>query len=316
MRPIGGYFGLELGMGTEYHSNALRLNSGRNCLSYIMKSKGYKKIYLPYFSCEVLLEPVKKLGLDYEYYFINENFEPIFNFNSIAEEECFFYINYWGLKDEYIDSLKGVCKNLIIDNVQSFFSKTIGVDNFNSARKFFGVPDGGYCYIDKLSDDYFETDLSYNKCSHLLLRAEGLTEKGYGYFLENEEMFSGEPVKYMSHLTKSILSSVDYDSVAAKRKSNFHYLQQALQNSNELNFFSNSGSAPMSYPFYTTNATLRQRLIENKVFTPVYWKSVLNLVTSESLEYKYVQNIIHIPVDQRCEKEDLDKICKIISNEY
>lgn len=316
MKPIGGYFGLELSKGSEYHFDALKFNSGRNCFSYILKSKNYKKVYIPYFSCEVLLEPIKALGLTLEYYYIDESFEPLFNFETIKDEECFLYINYWGLKDDYIDRLKKICTNLIVDNVQSFFSKTAGVDSFNSARKFFGVPDGGYCYTDKPVTENIETDFSGNKCSHLLLRASGLTEEGYEFFVKNEEHFSGEPLKYMSHLTSSILASVDYDKVAVKRKSNFNYLQQILGNYNELHCFKNGGYAPMSYPFYTADISLRKKLIENKIFTPVYWQSVLDLVKPECLEYGYVQNLIHLPVDQRYDKEDLDRICKIIANEY
>jgi hypothetical protein len=70
MQPIGGYFGLEIPQGEEYHKHAIKLNTGRNCLEYILKARGYKKVYLPYYTCEVVLEPFKKLGVDYEFYHI------------------------------------------------------------------------------------------------------------------------------------------------------------------------------------------------------------------------------------------------------
>ena len=65
MQPIGGYFSLELPYGEEYHKNAIRLNTGRNCLEYILKTRGYRKVYIPYYICEVVLEPFKKLGVAY-----------------------------------------------------------------------------------------------------------------------------------------------------------------------------------------------------------------------------------------------------------
>ena len=46
MNAIGGYFGLELDKENEYHSEAIRLNTGRNALEYILISGFYKKIYL------------------------------------------------------------------------------------------------------------------------------------------------------------------------------------------------------------------------------------------------------------------------------
>ena len=48
MDAIGGYFSLELPQREEYHKHAIRLNTGRNCLEYILRAREYKKAYLPY----------------------------------------------------------------------------------------------------------------------------------------------------------------------------------------------------------------------------------------------------------------------------
>ena len=58
---IGGYFQLELNKDREYHDKAIALNTGRNALEYILRAKIFKKIYLPFYTCDVLLEPLKKL---------------------------------------------------------------------------------------------------------------------------------------------------------------------------------------------------------------------------------------------------------------
>ena len=52
MKEIGGYFELENLISNEYHKNLLALNSGRNALSYILKSKKIEKIYIPYYLCD------------------------------------------------------------------------------------------------------------------------------------------------------------------------------------------------------------------------------------------------------------------------
>lgn len=80
LKPIGGYFGLELSQKEEYHKDAIRLNTGRNSLEYILKVKQYDKIYIPYYTCEVVLEPINKLNIEYGFYSINERLEPIINF--------------------------------------------------------------------------------------------------------------------------------------------------------------------------------------------------------------------------------------------
>ena len=37
MKPIGGYFELELRGGEHYHKDAIRLNTARNCFEYVEK---------------------------------------------------------------------------------------------------------------------------------------------------------------------------------------------------------------------------------------------------------------------------------------
>ena len=76
MNAIGGYFELELRKGEHYHKNAIRLNTARNCFEYVLRSRSYDKVYIPYYTCEVMLEPIQKLGIDYEFYHINELLEP------------------------------------------------------------------------------------------------------------------------------------------------------------------------------------------------------------------------------------------------
>ena len=161
MNSIGGYFELELPKGEEYHKNAIHLNTGRNALELILTIKQYKKVYIPYYTCDVILEPFDKLKIDYEFYSIDQNFEPLFSYDKIKENEGFLYINYFGLKDAFISSFLKNCKNLIIDNSQElYFLPKLGIPSFYSCRKFFGVPDGAYLYLEGDSEFDFPQDCS------------------------------------------------------------------------------------------------------------------------------------------------------------
>ena len=75
MDAIGGYFSLELPIHEEYHKYALKLNTGRNCLEYILRCRHYSKVYIPYYTCDVILEPLQKLGIAFDFYHINLDFE-------------------------------------------------------------------------------------------------------------------------------------------------------------------------------------------------------------------------------------------------
>lgn len=62
MIPIGGYFSLEINEGQELHGQALRLNVGRYALEYILKARKYRKVYIPYYICDSVLQPIKRQG--------------------------------------------------------------------------------------------------------------------------------------------------------------------------------------------------------------------------------------------------------------
>jgi hypothetical protein len=123
--PIGGYFELELNQGTEYHTHAIRLNTGRNAFEYILRARHYRKVYLPYYTCDAMLEPVQKLGLECQFYHIDANLEPRFDPSAVQEGEGFVYTNYFGLKDGCVELLARTCPNLIVDNAQAFFSRPV-----------------------------------------------------------------------------------------------------------------------------------------------------------------------------------------------
>ena len=173
MEAIGGYFSLELPLLEEYHKAALRLNTGRNCLEYILRAHEYKKVYVPYYTCEAVMEPINKLAVPYEFYHIDIQFE-ISDRITLKADEALLYTNYFGLKQRYVEYLaEKYGSRLIVDNTQAFYAKPLdGIDTFYTCRKFFGVADGAYLYTNKLLDEDFEQDVSYDRMAHLLKRID------------------------------------------------------------------------------------------------------------------------------------------------
>ncbi len=47
MREIGGFLELENNHGHEFHENSIALNSGRNCLRFLLRAREIRKIWLP-----------------------------------------------------------------------------------------------------------------------------------------------------------------------------------------------------------------------------------------------------------------------------
>lgn len=313
MQPIGGYFSLELPYGEEYHKDAIRLNSGRNCLEYILRARGYKKVYLPYYTCGVVLEPFEKLGIPYEFYHIDINFE-IRDWLTLKADEALLYVNYYSLKQRYVEHLvEKIGERLIVDNTQAFYAKPIaGIDTFYTCRKFFGVPDGAYLYTDKLLEEEFEQDLSFERMASLTKRIDLGAEAGYGNFREVTKSFVGQPIKRMSNLTQRLMQGINYKKIAQQRRANYIQLNNALGRSNTLSLPLEEDAVPMVYPYLASVKGLREKLIENKVFVARYWPNVLEWTTIDDTEYLIAYQMQPMPIDQRYGKEDMNRIIGII----
>ena len=316
MKSIGGYFSLELFSSKEYYNDAIRLNCGRNALEYILRAKNYTKLFLPSYACDVLLEPLLRLNIAYEFYAIDESLDPL-NIQTTDNFEAFLYINYFGLKEKTTASLQSKINNYIVDNSQGFFSRPIAkIDTFYSPRKFFGIPDGAYLYTNSSLDIVFEKDVSANRFLHLLKRIESGPEEGYNNFLENEKSLENQAIKHMSNLTQRMLNSIDYDTIRKTRTENFKYLHENLQFMNELSAMIetvNPIDGPLIYPLLIKNGKeIRERLLNQKLYIATYWSNVLQWAENDSFEYYLAQNLVALPIDQRYNTEDMDYILNLI----
>lgn len=310
MKPIGGYFELDLRRGEEYHKNAIGLNTGRNALELILRIKQYSKVFIPYYTCDVIIEPFNKIGINYEFYSIDTNFEPLFDYATIKDNEAFLYVNYFGLKDTFISDME--CKNLIIDNSQAFFALPLpGIPTFYSCRKFFGVPDGAYLYLEDCGDLEFPVDYSSERMKHLFSRIECGAEAGYDEFKVNENDLIGQPIKQMSKLTRELLLNIDYNFVAKRRRDNYATFASVLIN-NKIDLPLNGNAVPYCYPLLTDVSNLRSKLISNKVFIPAFWPNVIINNPLGSIEQLFCDNLLALPIDQRLDEIDITRILNLL----
>lgn len=315
MKPIGGYFSLELSQGESYHPDAIALNTGRNCLEYVLRVRGYKKVYIPYYTCDVVLEPFHKLNVSYEYYHIDHQLE-LNDHISLQKKEALLYTNYFGLKQRYVEQLaERYGKQLIVDNTQAFYAKPVkGIDTFYTCRKFFGVPDGAYLYTDAEAEIEMEQDVSYDRMSFLLKRIDLGPEAGYADFREQSARLVGQPIKRMSKLTHLMMSGIDYEAIAQSRRNNYLYLQRHLSSLDHLQLNFDDDAVPMVYPFLSFVEDLRPKLIDEKVFVATYWPNVLKLTNHNEDEYVFSSLLLPLPIDQRYGKEDMNRIISIVQH--
>lgn len=314
---IGGYF--ELGLpdhGGFLHDDGVLLNSGRNALEYVLMALGdVKHLYVPYYTCDVVMEPIGKLGISYSYYHINPKLE-IESLPSLQSGDYLIYTNYFGIKDEYVKTMASQFRShLIVDNAQAWFADPIeGVNTIYSPRKFVGLPDGGVAYCVKhIDENRFEQDVSCERCSHLLKRIDLGPAEGYAVYKENSRQLVGQPIKRMSYLTTKMLNSIDFEVVKNKRRTNYEFMYNCLRKQNLFKIpSSDSFACPMVFPYLTDDATLRKKLIENEIYVATYWPNVIDWTTKNDIEYLLARQMQPLPIDHRYGEEDMKRIIGII----
>jgi len=308
IKAIGGYFSIQLPLTEEYYPSLIKLNAGRNALEYILRVNRFSAIYIPYFTCDTILEPINKLAIPYHFYTVDKNLDPIFDFEP-EPNECFLYTNYFGIKQQTIKNLANMSINLIVDNSQAFFSKPlVSIPTFYSCRKFFGVPDGSYLQSDIISSSKFERDISSPKMSHLLISIDQDIEKGFEIFKKNNDLLSNNPIRKMSHLTQRLLQSIDYEECKAIRNRNFKFLNDTLGDKNLLEITNHFHEGPLCYPFLTDKLNIKKKMIAKRVFIPVYWPNVFKWTTEKMFENYLADHLVALPIDHRFNEDDMNRL--------
>lgn len=311
MKEIGGYIEFEDYNGPMLHSDAIALNSGRNCLAYLIRAKQIKKIKLPYFLCDSVRNICEKENVQITYYRIDKLFYP--EDVELKEDEWLYVVNYYGqLSQGYIKSLKSKYNRVIVDNAQAYFQMPAeGVDTLYTCRKYFGVADGAFLYTDSFLGEIIDTDISFDRMNFLLGRFEKNASEFYSDYVANNRLFASEPLKYMSKLTKNLLQGIDYEMVKERRTWNYACLHDNLEKENKLVLSLPEGA--FMYPFYHENAVeIRKKLQQEKIYIPTLWPNVMNDVIGSDLEYSYAQNILPLPCDQRYVKADMEYLVEEI----
>ena len=267
MKEIGGFLELELNHGSEFHEHGIALNSGRNGLRYLIRGRTIKRIWLPKLLCSAISDTCKEESVEILYYSIDKQLRPVLP--QSLEGDWLYLINYYGQYSvEEIRHLGQIYKNIIVDNVQAFYTKPIdGLDTIYTCRKFFGVPDGGYLYTDCTLSKILQKDESYDRLTFLAGRLERSANEFYSAYRENEQRIDELPLRRMSMVTQNLLRGIDYERIKKDRERNFSYLHENLRSINQLELCLPDG--PYMYPLLVKDgAEIRRSMQEKRIYIP------------------------------------------------
>lgn len=297
-----------------YNYPHITFNSGCSAILGAVRNYGTDSVWLPHYLCPSVKEFLKDHGVIVREYFLTKEYMP--EVSKVEKNEMILWVNWYGcMKEESINSIrKKYGKQLIFDNTQALFYDP-DIANYScyyvySCRKFLGVPEGAYLVQKGIREiegqrGFFEADWRY-LCEAL---NQGSNSQ-YSHYKENEKKIE-EHFCDMSYLTKEYLKAVPWEQIKEKRKNNFDFLHQKLRHKNGLKVDFTSQSAFM-YPFMTEKEGLRKHLIENKIYVPMWWKHLLQLKDISKAEYHWAKYIIPVPIDQRYNETDMQKIAEVI----
>lgn len=304
MKEIGGYIELDTYHLPMLHEGAIALNCGRNCLAYLFKSRGIKKLKIPYFICSSVFDVCDREGVEKTFYHVGFDLKPAEDC-LLEEGEWLYLVNFYGqLTNDEIQAYVDRYSRVIVDQANAYFQEPLPhVDTLYTCRKWFGVADGAFLYTDACLPDAFQLDESYDRMRFLLGRYERTASEFYGEYSANNLYFKNQPIKRMSKLTENLLHGIDYKAVEQTRRRNFDLLDQCFHGMNHLII----KPAAFMYPLMVDNgAELRKKLQAEKIYIPMLWPSVFKISSPHDAEYQMAENILPLPIDQRYGTNEMD----------
>lgn len=334
-RVIGGEFEIDkLRKGTakipDIFDRGYFYSSGRAALYHILTcivNCGNKKILLPDYLCESIVNVVKLSAIPYEFYSLNADLSiDLKTINNIYDENTsILIINYFGGVDvkREIERVREVFKNvlIILDNVQALFSMFELIDAdfmFTSFRKQLPVPDGAWVVSKShnLEEVFNKNTFAQYKLAGGLLKYNNqfssIDENMYlDLFVKGETLIDRNINSCMSDITTSLLQNVDFEMIRNKRIENSMFLIEGLRKigvSPIIDFY--SGKVPLFIPVkFRDRSYIRSLLIENRIFCPIHWPKFSEVNLNKNSIYDEELSLV---IDQRYNIDDIKLMLSII----
>lgn len=326
-------------------SDSVFLSTGRGAENFILdtiseRNPDIRKIALiPSYTCYTVIEPFLKHGYGVVSYPIDDSLNvDLYKFRKslIASKAQVVLIHrYFGFDtlkgfgeiiDEY--SLKGVV--FIEDKTQCLYSNfdSFSVDyTFASLRKWAGLPDGGLAVCKagvfknkpKVHDsilESFKLEASFAKYEYL---NHNIGEKCYfrDLFRKAEQQLNSATSYFkISPASVAIQRNLDIPILKKRRRDNYRYLYEGLCNFDALQILTPK-LTETDVPLYCALSLKERNRMQNHlrledVYAPIIWPKAEICPEICSEVQNIYDTVLCLPVDQRYDRNDMNRILKCI----
>ena len=300
-----------------------------------------KKVLLPAYTCQTVIDPFLQEGWKIEYYNINRRLR-IDTEDLLAKYKAFkpnlsVAHPYYGadLSQEELKVFSDLKKDgctLVEDLTQCIFSNQRS-EIFNyftgSYRKWFPIPDGAFL----IGEDFVVEDMMENigfvqpMADAMYLRGAFL-QTGDNNIKEISRRVGNTAISFisgiiephiMSGLSQYILSGIDIETTKKKRFANYRYLYDHIQKSRICEPVDRNidelTCAPLFFPIYVKDRSIFQKkLAQQEIYAPVLWPvHTDSLLINDSIKQIY-DEMLMLPIDQRYGENDMKRIVEVINS--
>lgn len=307
---IGGFFGMEPMGRTSAKGPVLAFSTGRAALRAILEHARPRRVLLPWWICDSVLQPLRRLGIPWSWYALDAQLIPLVS--APGPDEMVLVVDRFGLQSALMQTLAGSWgARLIVDATQAWYSPPPpGAWWFASARKFFGVPDGAL--VEGPDPVPVPSDRRTPDPAHLRLRAQGRVEEAYPLFQAAESALDDRSLRCSAD-SQRIMDVLDHAALAARRRANFLELDRLLGDRNALRLALPDHAVPMAYPFLPAASGDRSRLDAQRIYVPRLWSEVLDRPAPD-WERRLSSDLLPLPCDQRYGAPDMARVARIVSD--
>ena len=307
--------------------------------------KGSKKVLLPAYTCQTVIDPFQQLGWDITYYPIIKNLiidtQALLAIADQCKPDIILAHPYYGMdfndvEKETLQTIKCNGSIIIIDNTQCIFSKERlhFVDYYvGSYRKWFCCPDGAFLEdCSKRNSSW--TEIIEENAEFVQKQTDAMFLRGE-YFTNSNEIVKQISIRLnkdavkgisgtikphaMASFSKAMLAKEDVEFNQSQRISNYRTLYEGLKTCNKCTLviedLSRITTAPLYFPIYFEDRTrIQQKLAQLHIYAPVLWPvNTKEILINTTIEYMF-DHLLAIPCDQRYDEKDMEKIIRVIND--
>jgi len=326
--------------GTDYRW----LTSCRQCIEYALEelenSKCEKIALIPPYTCHTVVQPFLNKQYKVVTYPVDATLctsvDDLMENAERTRASVVLVHQYFGFNSvkgdfQLFNQLRRKGVTIIEDCTQSLYSsiQRIPADYYvASIRKWCGVPDGGYVVSSKgrfskevspytIELQQKKEQASLLKYQFLFLNSGEKDEFLKGYADAESILANQDNYRSITDLSVKIQNNLDVDALKKARRDNYKVLCEGLRDNPSIKILwpdFPDGVVPLYFPFIVGDRIKMQSILrEHSIYAPIIWPKPDNLEVERETENYLYSHLLCIPVDQRYDNDDMQRVIKVIN---